>query len=182
MEETRVLECSGAEGQELVRGWARTPLPVTATCHVGGHLHVRLSGPETPVREAAAVLGGERGGASLWNHLRDRALPCFERRHGQTLWEIVCPPAAPLPPLPARGQGETDGDGECVIEWAGARRWWSTSLPDNDVRTHAAGVGGRASPAYGGPVLDGTISTRLKRAFDPDNVLNPGIVDADAAA
>ena len=60
--------------------------------------------------------------------------------------------------------------------------WWSTHRPDEEVRAHAAGTGGRAVPAYGGPVLDGAISTRLKRAFDPDNVLNPGIVDADAPA
>ena len=180
VEETRVLECTGAGAQELVRGWARSSLPVTATCHRAGRLNVRLSGAGSFVRAAAASIGGERGGATLWNDLRDRALPCFERRPERMLWEVVCPPAAPLPPSERVGGG---GDGEeCVIEWAGARRWWSTHRPDDVVRAYAAGVGGRALPAYGGPVLDGAISARLKRAFDPDNLLNPGIVDADAAA
>ena len=181
VEETRDLECSAAEGQQLVRRWAQSSLPVTATCHSRGRLHVRLSGAESPVRGAAAGLGGERSvDGSVWNGLRDRALPCFERRPGRALWEVVCPPAAPLPP--GEGEGKNREDEECVVEWAGARRWWSTQLPDDEVQAYAAGVDGRALPAYGGPVLDGAISSRLKRAFDPDNVLNPGIVDADTPA
>ena len=170
-EETRILECDAAKSQERVRNWARSPLPVTATCFHEGRLYVRLSGPETPVRGAAARLGGERdSGASLWSGLRDRALPCFEHRPGRVLWELLCPPAAPLP---------LSG---CVIEWAGARRWWSTDLPDEAVQAHADAIDGRALPAYRGRVLDGLIPARLKRAFDPLNVLNPGIVNADPVA
>ncbi len=180
VEATRVLECSAADGQQRVRGWARTSLPVTATCHRRGRLSVRLSGAETAVREAAAGLGGEHGSASVWNDLRDRAISCFERRPGRTLWEIACPPAAPLPPSP--GRGESDEDEDCVIEWAGARRWWSTHRPEQEVLTYANGIDGRTLPAYGGPAFGGAISNRLKRAFDPDNVLNPGIVDADPSS
>ena len=179
-EETRVLECAGSKAQQLVRGWARSSLPVTATCHRAGRLNVRLSGADSPVRTAAASVGGESGGAGLWNDLRDRALSCFERRPGLTLWEIVCPPAAALPPGGGNGDG-SEGE-EYVIEWAGARRWWATPRPDDAVRAHAAGIDGRANQAYAGPVLGGAISSRLKRAFDPDNVLNPGIVDADRAS
>ena len=187
VEETRVLECTGGKAQELVRGWARSSLPVTATCHYRGRLYVRLSGAPSPVRTAATIIGGDRDGAPPWNSLRDRALSCFERRPERPLWEILCPPAAPLPPPGRREQasGETgngDTGEECVIEWAGARRWWSTALPEREVLEYAAGIDGRAVPAYGGPVLHGAVSRRLKRAFDPDNVLNPGIIDADTAA
>lgn len=170
-EETRVLAYTATESQDIVRGWARSSLPVTATCYRDQRLYVRLSGPESSVQGAASELGGESGdGAATWNGLRDRALPCFERHSEQTLWEVLCPPAAPLPP------------GECVIEWAGARRWWLTGLPDSQVRAYAAGIDGRALPAYGGPALNSELSRRLKRAFDPDNVLNPGILSANAAA
>lgn len=170
-EATRALECTEWESQLFVRGWARTPLPVTATCYHGKCLYVRLSGAAAPVRKAAAQVGGESvAGATIWDDLRNRALPCFERRPGRLLWEVLCAPAAGLPPEP------------CIIEWAGARRWWSTDRPHSEVQAYAAEVEGRALPAYGGPVLDSAISGRLKRAFDPDNVLNPGVVDADAAA
>ena len=174
VEETRVLELTAPASQEMVRGWARTSLPVTATCHQDERLYVRLSGPQSLVRGAAAGLGGERAAnASIWASLRDRALPCFERRSTSStkkLWEVLCPPAAPLPP------------GEYLVEWAGARRWWSTDEPDRKVQAYAAAIGGRALPAYGGPVLDGAVARRLKRAFDPDNILNPGIVHADTPA
>ena len=91
VEETRVLRCTGEEAQQLVRGWARSSLPVTATCHLAGRLNVRISGADSPVQTAAASLGGERGGDALWKELRDRALPCFERRPGRTLWESPAP-------------------------------------------------------------------------------------------
>ena len=181
-EETRVLECSGTEGLTLVRGWARTPLPVTATCHSGDHLHVRLSGPESHVRKAAAGLGGERGGDEFWNRLRDRALPCFARRPERRLFEIFAPPAAPLPSDRSTGRGDEAGDDELLVEWAGARRWWSTHRPEREVQSYAAEIGGRALPAFGGPALDGPVAVRLKRAFDPDNLFNPGIVNANPAA
>ena len=176
-EETRVLDCTGGAAQRLVRGWVRTPLPVTATCHRQGRLHVRLSGADSAVRAAAASLGGEHGDANFWNGLRDRSLTCFERLPGRSLWAVVCPPAAPPP-----GAGGGGEDEECVIEWAGARRWWATRRSADAVRAYAVAVSGRALPAYGGPEIGGAISGRLKRAFDPDNLLNPGIVDADAAA
>ena len=180
VEHTRVLECSRADGLNLARGWARSALPVTATCHRAGRLYVRLSGADAPVRAATASVGGERAGDSRWNELRDRALSCFAWQPGRRLWEVVCPPAAPLPARTGANAGrEAD---EFVIEWAGARRWWLTHRPDDEVAAYAGGIDGRALPAHGGPRFDGAISSRLKRAFDPDNLFNPGIVNADAVA
>ena len=170
-EETLVWQCSAARSQEMVRGWARTALPVTASCFTAGRLYIRLSGTESAVRRAAAEMGGECcGDASIWAELRDRTLPCFQSQPGCTLWELLCPSAAALPP------------DECVIEWAGARRWWLTDRSEREVSTIAAGMDGRARPAFDAPVFADALSRRLKWAFDPDNILNPGIVRANATA
>jgi glycolate oxidase FAD binding subunit len=76
--------------------------------------------------------------------------------------------------------------GDELIEWHGAERWLATALPAADVRAAAATVGGhatafraRAKGAWSGafaplapPLV--AIHERLKRAFDPKGILNPG--------
>ncbi len=170
-EQTLVLECSAAKSQQWVRRWARTALPVSATCYAAGRLQIRLSGTESRVRGAAAELGGERmEDTAVWAALRDRTLPCFQPRPDTVLWELLCPPAAALPP------------DDCVIEWAGARRWWPTSRSEQAVSAFAQGSDARARPAFAAPLFTDALSVRLKRAFDPDNILNPGIVRANTIA
>ena len=134
---------------------------------------MRLSGPETAVQAAAARIGGELS-ADLghWSALRDCALPFFQgagsraENVGGSLWQIHCAPAAPLPP------------GPCLIEWAGARRWWHTPQSADEVRAYAESVGGVALPAGGAPDFQGPIMERLKQAFDPKGVLNPHLLPA----
>ena len=170
-EETVAIECSAAKSQELVRRWARTALPVSATCFVAGRLHVRLSGTDSVVRGAAAEIGGERlGDAPVWVQLRDRALRCFQPHAGLALWELLCPPAAALAP------------DDCVFEWAGARRWWLTDRTEAEIVDFATGIDGKVLPAFGAPRFTDAMAARLKWAFDPDNILNPGIVHADPVA
>ncbi|MFW6094392.1 MAG: glycolate oxidase subunit GlcE, partial [Pseudomonadota bacterium] len=43
-EETRVFELDARAALERCRAWARGPYPITATAHLDGRLHVRLSG------------------------------------------------------------------------------------------------------------------------------------------
>ena len=183
------LQCSAEQGLAWMRSWARSFSPISATCHYQGVLDVRLSGPEPAVAAAAARIGGELSSdLSHWNALRDRTLPIFRRRgagdpvpesaegpvrgrafngavpepaNDSSLWHIHCAPAAPLPP------------GPCLIEWAGARRWWQTQTPPEEVRAYAASAGGVAVLAGSAPDFPGPIMPRLKRAFDPKGVLNP---------
>ncbi len=168
-EETRVFECTAATSRVLVRRWARTAMPLSATCYWAGRLYVRLAGLAAAVGNAVAKLGGDGlGDASVWTELRDRTLPCFQPVPGFSLWEFLCPPAAALPP------------DDCVIEWGGARRWWPTDRSEREVLAFARDVAGRTRRALDAPEFTGAIARRLKLAFDPDNILNPGIVRADA--
>ena len=168
-EATCILECDRAASQNLVRNWARLPWPVSATCFLDGRLHVRLSGAQSSVAEAARKIGGERtDAASIWPQLRDRELPCFQVPEGATLWQIHCPPAADWPPE------------DCVVEWAGARRWWSTNLSARKVCAGARAIAAAAWPANHPPAWDGSLAARLKRAFDPRNLLNPGLTQPGA--
>ena len=171
LERTCRLECGATEALAWMRKWARRFSPISATCFDGGVLHVRLSGMAESVAAAAARIGGEQSpDLSLWQGLRDRALPIFHSagQGGAALWQINCAPAAELP------------TGPCLVEWGGARRWWRTDEPPSAVCAYAAGAGGVAMLAGTAPSFQTPLMMRLKQAFDPKALFNPHLADADA--
>jgi glycolate oxidase FAD binding subunit len=179
-ETTLVQDCTEQESLALVNGWAGQPLPVSATAWEAGRLHVRLSGASAAVDAAIARLGGERlteaVAASWWSALRDQQLPYFSG--DAPLWRLALPPAAPSLGLA----------GSQFIEWSGAQRWLTTSLPASVVRQRATALGGHATsfrvqdrsdastPGVFTPLAPAllAIHRRLKVEFDPAGVLNPG--------
>lgn len=171
LERTCRLECGATEALAWMREWARRFSPISATCFDSGVLHVRLSGMAESVEVAASRIGGEQSqDPSLWQAIRDRALPIFRNadQGDAELWQINCAPAAELP------------TGPCLVEWGGARRWWRTDEPPSAVCAYAAEAGGVALPAGAAPSFQTPLMMRLKRAFDPDALFNPHLVDADA--
>ena len=149
--------------------WARLPLPVSATCHVDGALHVRLSGTEQGVRGAVAKLGGQEvhHAQEFWDSLRDQTHPFFRRG---PYYRVVLPPAAAYPEL----------DGEWLTEWAGGQRWLRSNAALVQVDAAARALGGYAirfhASAGGQPFDAGALKyyRRLKDAFDPKAIFNRG--------
>jgi glycolate oxidase FAD binding subunit len=147
--------------------------PISALAY-DGRLWLRLSGTETAVAVAARHVGGDpvTGGDSYWRSLREHTHPFF--RGAGDLWRLSLPPAADVSPLP----------GEWLWDWGGAQRWLRTQATGEEIRTAARAVGGHAllfraahPPARFFQDLDpGLIALhrRLKSAFDPKHILNPG--------
>jgi glycolate oxidase FAD binding subunit len=157
---------------------ARAPLkaqmPVTA---------LRLEGFEASVAAraealAAALTGFGRAeqldGAhsrEFWSQVRE--VEAFWRERGP-LWRVSVPPAA--------GWRMADGlDADALLDWAGGLVWLASEAPAAEVRARARALGGHATLYRGeGPAfeaLDGALaalSARVKAAFDPAGVLNPG--------
>lgn len=176
-EATLAFDCTQAEAIETMNRWAGRPLPVSATCHYGETLYVRLSGTEKGVRSAADRLGGDAvSDADFWPGIRDQRHAFF--RDAPALWRLSVPPAA----------GPLELPGTTLIEWNGALRWVATDAPAADLRESAAAVGGHAIWFCGHDgddvfqQLDDAklaLHRNLKRAFDPSRVLNPGRLYAD---
>ncbi len=172
------------EALAQLHAWGAKPLPLDASAWWNGNLVVRLRGSAAAVREARAGLGGDpieaAAAGPFWHSLRNHTDPFFAAageaiaHRGATLWRLSLPATAPFLGLA----------GDELIEWHGAQRWLVTSLPAAQVREAVAGVGGHAtifrSKDKSAGVLDpltpaqAQIHTRLKRAFDPNGILNPG--------
>jgi glycolate oxidase FAD binding subunit len=167
-------EHSAAQALALMNQWAGKPLPITATCHTGSDLYIRLSGAEPAVRAARDKLGGEdvSDGELFWQQLRDHELDMF--RTGKPLWRLsVKSTAAPLA-----------FDHPQLIEWGGALRWLAADLDASTVRDAASRAGGHAALFRDGDKGAGVfhplspalmvLHRRLKETFDPHGILNRG--------
>jgi glycolate oxidase FAD binding subunit len=191
-EATLRFECSQADALRRLHTWGGQPLPLNASCWVEdagvGQLYVRLRGAVAAVDAACRSMGGTRlDNATVapdWRACRDQTLPWFTARRarpGQALWRLSLPATAPVLALP---EGASP-----LIEWHGALRWVQAPPEQGDaLREVARAVGGSASlfiadSAYGSsatgqfdlkfPAL-AQIHARLKHAFDPAGIFNPG--------
>jgi glycolate oxidase FAD binding subunit len=181
-EATLRLEATQDEALALMNRWAGQPLPISATCWVGGQLTVRLSGAEAAVRAAQATLGGEAvaDADAFWDDLREQRHEFFAG--DEPVWRLAVPSVTP--PLALSG--------ETLLEWNGAQRWLRGERQPSSVRELMTGVGGHARLFRGAseahravgvfrplppPIM--TIHKRLKAAFDPHGVFNPGRLYAE---
>ena len=171
---TLAFDVTAAEAIRRCNAWAAKPLPVTAACHDGERLRVRLAGTEGGVAAAAGALGGEIGdGDDFWAALREQTLPFFACS-GAPLWRISVPPGAEL----------ASPGGDILVDWGGALRWLRTDAPAAAVRAAAERAGGHATLFRGGdrtgevfhPLAPAVrkLHERLKAAFDPAGILNRG--------
>ena len=173
-EETLLFECAEAEAIARFNAWAGQSLPLSGAFFESGQLHLRLSGSVAALRAARARLGGENfsESANLWNRLRDQHHHFF--LDDSPLWRLSVPAAAP--PLSLQGQ--------CLLDWGGAQRWLKSELPAENIRSVVEKMGGHATLFRGGDRHDEifhplspammAIHQRIKTAFDPHGIFNPG--------
>jgi glycolate oxidase FAD binding subunit len=171
---TIAFELSEADAIERANHLAGQPLPITATAWQEGVLRVRLAGAETAVAAARAKLGGDEvaNAAAFWNDLREHRAAFFAS--GKPLWRVSVPQTAKPYDL---GVPQ-------LIEWGGGLRWACGEVDSFAVRSSAEHVGGHATLFRGGDKAVGVfhplkpaiakIHKRLKSAFDPAGILNPG--------
>lgn len=124
---------------------------------------------------AAQRLGGEplAGDRAFWSDLREQRLAFF-REGSAPLWRIGVPSTAAPLALP----------GATLVDWGGALRWVRTDASAESVRRVASAAGGHAMRFRGAtpgeevyhPLSPALLALhrRLKAAFDPAGILNPG--------
>jgi glycolate oxidase FAD binding subunit len=181
VEATLHLKCGGDEAITLMNDWAGKPLPITATAYHDSDLGVRLSGSRPGVDAAVKKLGGTlvdpAQAARFWSGIREHTDPFFAAVG--PLWRLSVRPTTPPLGLP----------GAHLIEWSGALRWLRSDKDPQAIRQAAVRAGGHATLFRGGDRSSGVfqplapalmnLHRKLKRAFDPAGILNPGRLYAD---
>ena len=173
-ERTLGLEMSVDQALERLSQWGLRPLPISASCHDGARLLVRLSGTAGAVQAACEQLGGDsiEDGAVFWQALREHRHPFF--REGTPLWRLSLAPDAAPAAIP----------GDWLYEWGGAQRWLKTEAPAQQVWEMARRCGGHATLFRSAGPRDQVfqplpeplmkVHSQLKLAFDPHRIFNPG--------
>lgn len=167
--------------QDAAQAWRlalqRRALPLAGLAGRGTRSFVRLAGGAAAVAAAAASIDAdplpEAESASFWAGLRAMSDPFFSS--SPELIRFSCPANAPSPDLA----------GDWLHNWGDAERWLACEPCDHpgvfDAARHFGANAflyrtrnrtGRPFQALE-PVL-GAVHIRLKQAFDPNYVLNPG--------
>ncbi|HYW91154.1 MAG TPA: glycolate oxidase subunit GlcE [Gammaproteobacteria bacterium] len=177
---TRRLELARQEASSRIRAWVAAGLPVTGAAHDGEVLRVRLAGAAPAVEAAISEIGGEVEDNGFWTALRDHGLAFFTRP-GPALWRIALPPATP----------ELELAGASVADWNGQQIWLRSEETAGRIREAATVPGGHAALFRGGgrdredevfeppAALIWRLHARLKQAFDPHGIFNPGRLYAE---
>ncbi|MDR7306953.1 glycolate oxidase subunit GlcE [Rhodoferax saidenbachensis] len=201
-EATLVFGLDQANALEQLHRWGGEPLPLNASCWVhddtapgGGQdlLFVRLRGAVAAVDAASQKMLAEVPGqrmdtaqaAADWALCRDQRLPFFTPPAPDlVLWRLSVAPTAPVLDLPWPQ----------LVEWQGGLRWlWAPLQAGAQLQAAARQASGNATvfvaaraDSTGAGCQFGTkdpakdaITRRLKAAFDPLGLFNPGRLCAD---
>ena len=158
---------------------ASTAYPLTGACWLRNKLYIRVSATRSAVDGVLATWAGDvlDDEHRFWQSLREMQNPFFAR--AQALWRFSVRSTADhfLPDL------------DWLIDWAGSLRWLgfsssSATIPRAELERAAEAANGQVMMFRGDDRYDEVFHTqaaaakqihvRLKKAFDPAGILNPG--------
>ncbi|MCM0613213.1 glycolate oxidase subunit GlcE [Marinobacter sediminum] len=172
---TLVQEMGMDEVIHYMNSRAAESKPITGACWVDGKVYLRLSGARSAVEATAEKWSGEvmEKGGEFWQQVQDMQHGFFAG-NDVPLWRFSVGSTAANPKL----------EGDWFIDWAGSQRWFRGAGELKDMEPLARAAGGQVSLFRGGdrseevmhhqPEALKTIQRRIKNAFDPDNIFNPG--------
>ena len=172
---TLKIQTEASESSHSIQRWIRQGLPVTASCFLQGTLYIRLGSTHSAVKQARHIISNafasEEIDNEFWLQIKNQRHEFF--RQPGALWRCSHQATTGL---------YEDAEPQ-LLEWNSALRW---IYSDKNLHDIAARHGGHAQryPLNGNhPQSDIfqplspellKIHQRLKQAFDPNNILNPG--------
>lgn len=172
---TLVQDMAMDEAIHYMNSRAAEPKPITAACWVDGRVYLRLSGAKSAVEATAEKWSGSviENGEAYWRSVQNMQHEFFTD-NSRPLWRFSIGSTAATP----------DINGQWFIDWAGAQRWFRGEAELSDMEPLARAAGGQVSLFRGGdragevmhsqPEALKAIQRRIKTAFDPDGIFNPG--------
>lgn len=177
-EQTIAISLNSNYAIHKMNEWANSAMPISATFYDGNELYLRLSGSLSTIKVCIETIGGDPidWNDIFWKNIKEQAHEFFLT--DLPLWRISVPPnTAPL-----------NISGSSVMEWNGALRWYASEDKAEDIRAEVEHVGGHACLFRGNATqqifhplstVSLNIHRKLKQAFDPAGILNPGRMYAE---
>ena len=181
---TQVLESDESDARRRLAAWSAKPWQLAASAWCEDRLYLRFAGARSAVGECGGISLDPDAASAWWTGLRDQRHPFFAlaagaAAAGETLWRVSLPPTAPLREL----------GGARLLEWGGALLWWRGRADPGALRDAARAAGGHATLVRAADKRAGAhqplepalleIHRRLKDAFDPERIFNPGRLYAE---
>ena len=147
---------------------------LTAACWLDGQLYLRLEGASSAVASTVSQWQGNllEDNDDFWSQLAEQQLAYFAG--DKPLWRFsVNSNAEHLLP-----------EADWLLDWGGSQRWLRGDFAATELEALATSAGGQVSLYRGGDRLQEVFHTqpevlrqlhqRLKQAFDPKGIFNPG--------
>ena len=181
------LKTKLAPAVKNIQQWIKQGLPVTASCHINNTLYLRLSSTHSAVKQSFHTINNsyntEEIDNDFWLGIKNQAHEFFSG--AEKLWRCSHQPATKF----------YDNIEHQLVEWNGALRWINSDIDLRAIAQHYNGHATRyplnrcdSDSNYNKqktnifqPLQPGVlkIHQRLKQAFDPENILNPGRLYTD---
>ena len=168
-----------------IQQWIKQGLPISASCYVDNTLTLRLSSTASAVKVSTTTIQksftSEEINNDFWLSIKNQTHTFFTAGNvdkNQQLWR--CSHQANTPFYSTGNNGNTD---EQLIEWNGALRWvksnqslYGKAETHNGHATLYPVNENHPGTDLFQPLQPGLmkIHQRMKQAFDPENILNPG--------
>ena len=170
-----------------IQQWIKQGLPVTASCHINNVLYLRLSSTHSAVKQSLQTINNsyntEEIDNDFWLTIKNQTHEFFSE--AKKLWRCSHQPATKF----------YNNIEHQLVEWNGALRWINSDIDLRAIAQHHNGHATRypLNRCYSDsnynkqknnifqPLQPGLlkIHQRLKQAFDPENMLNPGRLYTD---
>ena len=174
------------DAHKNLRKWIISGQPISASCYHDKRLFIRLSSTTNSIAHSHKTIGGDvaqdQKDGELWEQLQNQSHEFFKRHKDNqgSLWRMSIPPSTPY----------IATEFPQLIEWNGALRW---ILCDNNMKNgifelakkhngHATRYRLNSNSEnnldekifHDLPEGMSALHKRIKKSFDPENILNPG--------
>jgi glycolate oxidase FAD binding subunit len=173
-----------------IQQWLKQGLPISASCHFNNILTLRLSSTHSAVKKSASVINTsfntEEINNDFWLSIKNQSHSFFSEENindDENLWR--CSHQAHTDFYDDIDYSDTKNQ---LVEWNGALRWIKSAQP---LYKKAEAYNGHSTLYPVNQTLPATdlfqplqpglmkIHQRMKQAFDPENILNPGRLYTD---
>lgn len=163
-----------------IQQWIKQGLHITASCYLNDTLYLRLGSTHSAVKQSVATIRqqfhSEEIDNNFWLSIKNQTHEFFA--DSERLWRCSHQPATKF----------YDNTESQLVEWNGALRWINSDIELRAIAQHhnghatryplnnSAGNDNKQKTNIFQPLQPASlkIHRRLKQAFDPENILNPG--------